>query len=272
VVLGFLLNGSAHFLSGSKAAGLKWYFGLFACGVAAIVFVATPGMLPLVLGLGFLVVNIALWLVMLKQSYRPVRRIGVTGWLAVIVLALVLNNGMRYIVLQVVRPFRVPTGAMSPTIIPGDHLFIERLPCWFGSPERGDIVVFRTRGIEGVPQDTYYIKRVAGLPGERIRIEPPFLVVNGRKVTQPEIFSSMADGSGGSAGFRLAVPGTPIGGILTAPDDEIALGPNKYFVLGDNTVNSYDSRYWGAISGSSIIGKATRIYWPFARMSALDKE
>jgi len=358
VVLGFLLHGSAHFLSGSRAVGLKWYFGLFACGIVAIALVATPGTIPFVVGVAFGLASLVLWLVMLKQSYRPVRRIGFLGWLAVIVLAVVLNNGLSLLVRQFVHPFKVPTGAMQPTIfgihghhvpadstdkpgivswlftgqrylevkaetsgilsaprhnpsdpsrltyvivdqaydlprfVPplkhpgehvsagdalwsgvitdGDHLFAERLSYRFGKPKRGDIVVFRTKGIESLPPDTFYIKRVAGLPGERIRIEPPFLIVNDQKVTAPEIFNTISSASGGYAGFQVAAHGAPIGGLLTKPTDEVTLGPDEYFVLGDNTGNSRDSRYWGAVPQKNIIGRATRIYWPFTRINALE--
>ncbi|MDD5704346.1 MAG: signal peptidase I [Kiritimatiellae bacterium] len=360
VVLGFLLHGSAHLLSGRCAAGLKWYFGLFACGVVALLLVATPGIVPFILGVAFGLASVVLWLVMLKQSYRPVRRIGVLGWLAVIVLAVVLNNGLSLLVRQFVHPFKVPNGAMQPTIfgihghavpadssekpgmvqwlvsgqryveveacssgvlsaprpsqdtpfrwvyaigsqqhelprfarptkqpgehvsagerlwsgvvVAGDHLFVERLSYRFSKPKRGDIVVFRTDGIESLPPNTFYIKRVAGLPGERIRIEPPFLIVNDRKVTVPEIFNTISSLSGGYAGFQLAVHVASIGGLLSKPTDEITLGHEEYFVLGDNTENSRDSRYWGAVPEKNIIGRATRIYWPFTRVNALEGE
>lgn len=358
VVLGFLLHGSAHFLSGGRAAGLKWYFGLVACGVAAVAMLATPGTATFIVGVAFGLASVVLWLVMLKQSFRPVRRIGILGWLAVIVLALVLNNVHRASILQFVRPFKVPTGSMQPTIrgisghalpagstdkpnllqwvvsgeryvaikaessgilsaprynpgnpshltykvadqayeLPrftpplkrpgehvsagevlcsgvitaGDHLFAERLSYRFGKPKRGDIVVFRTQGNESLPPDTFYIMRVAGLPGEHIRIEPPFLIANDQKVTAPEIFNIISSASEGYAGFQLAAHAAPIGGLLTKPTDEITLGPDEYFVLGDNTQNSRDSRYWGPVPEKNIIGRATRIYWPFTRINALD--
>lgn len=358
VVLGFLLHGSAHFLSGGRAAGLKWYFGLFGCGVAAVALVATPGTVPFILGVAFGLASVVLWVVMLKQSYRPVRRIGFLGWLAVIVLAVVLNNALKLSVRQFVHPFKVPTGAMQPTIFgihghalpadssdkpnllqwvvsgeryvavkakssgilsaprhnlggpsrltymvadqayelprfaaalkqpgehvsagdelwsgvitAGDHLFVERLSYRFGRPKRGDIVVFRTKGIESLPPDTFYIKRVAGLPGERIRIDPPFLIVNDQKVAEPEIFKVISSASDGYAGYQPATHAGPIGGLLSKPTDEVTLGPDEYFVLGDNTGNSRDSRYWGAVPEKHIIGRATRIYWPFSRMNALE--
>ncbi len=355
VVLGVLLHGSAHFLSGRRAAGLKWYFGLFACGVVAAGFAATPGTIPFIVGVTFGLASVILWLVMLKQSYRPVHRIGFLGWLAVIVLTVVLNNGLSFLVRQFVHPFKVPTGAMQPTIfgihehnvtlyapgkpgviqwlvsgrqyaevkaessgilsapqynprnpsrltyvvadkayeVPrfaqplrqagehvsagdvlwsgvitaGDHVLVERLSYRFGNPKRGDIVVFRTKGIKSLPPGTFYIKRVAGLPGERIRIEPPFLIVNDQKVTEPEIFNTISSAEDGYAGFQLT---GSMGGLLSKPTDEVTLGPEEYFVLGDDTRNSADSRYWGAVPKKNIIGRATRIYWPFTRINALE--
>jgi len=116
VLLGLLLNGSAHFLSGRRAAGLVWYFGLFACGFAGMALAAIPGTIPFVLGLVLGLAGFVLWIVMLKQSYRPVRRIGFLGWIAVIALAAVLNNGLSLLARQFVHPFVLPTGAMQPTL------------------------------------------------------------------------------------------------------------------------------------------------------------
>ncbi len=116
VVLGLLLHGTAHFLSGERAAGLKWYFGLFGCSLAAMAFLAIPGTIPFSLGSALLLASAVLWFVMLKQSYRPVRWIGFLGWLAVLFLAIILNNSLGLLVRQLVHPFKVPTGSMQPTI------------------------------------------------------------------------------------------------------------------------------------------------------------
>lgn len=221
VVLGFLIHGSAHFLSGRRAAGVKWYFGLFACGVSAVALVATPGTVPFIFGVAFSLASIVLWLVMLKQSFRPVRRIGFFGWLSVFVLAVILNNGLSLLVQQFIRPFRLPTRGMQPTIVANDYLAIERLSYRFGKPKRGDIIVFRTAGIESLPPDSIFIQRVAGLPGEHIRIEPPFLIVDGRKVTTPEIFNTISSKAHGYTGFQL-------GGIITNASDEFTLDIDEF--------------------------------------------
>jgi signal peptidase I len=269
VVLGWLLDGSAHFLSGKRAAGLKWYFGLFACSLTGVALAATPGTIPFIVGVAFVLASVVLRVVMLKQSYRPVRRIGFLGWLAVIILSAVLNSGLRVVVRQFVHTFKVPAGSMQPTIIARDHLVVERVSYRFSRPSRGDIVVFRTKGIVTLPPDTFYMKRIAGLPGERIRIEPPFLIVNDQRVTQPEIFNTISSASDGYAGFQLT---GPVSGLLSKPADEVTLGPDEYFVLGDNTRNSRDSRYWGAVPEANIIGKVTRIYWPLTRINALKEK
>jgi signal peptidase I len=359
LALGFLLHGSAHFLSGNRIAGLTWYFGLLACGVLSVLLMALPGTVAYVIAIIFLVVGLVLWVAMLKQSYRSVPRIGFLRWLLVIGLSASLGTGERFLLNQVVRPFKVPTGAMQPTIfgihgqdVPadstdrpgmlqwlfagrrfqevkattagalsisspslgqpahgtyvvgsrsyqlpqfarprkqlgahvsagetlwsgiitaGDHVFAERLSYRFGKPKRGDIIVFRTDGIRTLPLDTVYIKRIAGLPGERVRIDPPFLIIDDQKVTEPAIFRVISGELDGYASFQLAV-GAGSGGVLTKPNDEVTLGPDDYFVLGDNTHNSYDSRYWGVVPGKNIIGKVTRIYWPFTRINALEQE
>ncbi len=272
VLLGFLLTGSAHFLSGKRSAGLKWFFGLFVCGLVGVASLGSAGTVPYILGVALGFTSLALWSVMLKQSYRPVRRIGFLGWLAVIALTVVLSNAQTILLGQFVKPFKVPTGTMSPTILPGDHLFVERLSYRFGKPKRGDIVIFRTEGV-GALKPKFYIRRVAGIPGERIRIEPPFLIVNDQKVTEPEIFLTIANKSDGYSGFQLADQMGSFGGFVTQPTSEVLLGPIDYFVLGDNTEHSLDSRHFGAVAEKSIFGKATRIYWPFNRSDqSLGKE
>jgi signal peptidase I len=148
----------------------------------------------------------------------------------------------------------------------GDCVMVERLSYRFGDPKRGDIIVFKTDGIQGIQKGTYYIKRVAGLPGERIRIDPPNLLVNDQIVNDPPIFQRIAASADGYAGFN-----TVFRGILSSASDSFELGPSEYLVLGDNSLNSKDSRYWGAVPRTNIFGRVTRIYWPTHRINALQR-
>lgn len=260
VVLGFLLNGSAHFLSGKRATGVKWYFSIVVCGYLSLVIMAIPGIAAYVIGILLCIIALLLWFIMLKQSYRPVPRIRFLGWVGIIMINFGLSSAWTYAVRSVVHPFRVPNGTMSPTIMPGDHLFAEKLSFMLGDPERGDIVVFRTDGIPSFPSNEFYIKRVAGVPGDTVRIDPPKLIVNGKILSDPMIFRRIASAQAPFTGFQL-------GGLLVKPTDEIVLKKDQYLVLGDNPRNSRDSRYWGPVPRKNIVGKATRIYWPLNRVS-----
>lgn len=270
VLLGFLIPGSAHFLSGDRTVGLKWLFGLMLCGMAAICIAAIPGTTAFTLGVILFLANLVLWFIMLKKSYRPVPRIGFLGWVLFLILSTAIGAGSKIVTRQFVHPFSIPNNSMSPTIKPGDLLLADRISYRFSKPERGDLAVFRTDGITGLRPKTFYVKRIAGLPGERIRIEHPFLFVNDEKITEPSIFETISAPGRGYNGFQPAKPTEYISVVLSNPGDEITLGPDEYFLLGDNTRKSYDSRYWGPVKRRNIIGKATRVYWPFNRFDALD--
>ena len=105
------------------------------------------------------------------------------------------------------------------------------------------------------------------MPGETISIDPPYLVVNGKRITQPEIFRKIAEAHE-FAGFRLAGPG--VSAFLRSPADKITLASDQYLVLGDNATNSLDGRYFGPIKRSSIIGKAFYTYAPADRKGRIE--
>jgi len=99
--------------------------------------------------------------------------------------------------------------------------------------------------------------------GETVSIEPPYVLVDGKRVTEPPILKRIAESEAGYSGFRLAAH---TNGILNKPTDMITLGHNEYFLLGDNTANSKDSRYFGPVHKDSIIGRVVKIYWPPSRL------
>lgn len=147
----------------------------------------------------------------------------------------------------------------------GDHIFVNRLWYNFVPPARGDIFVFSTRDIKhpDIRPDNYYIKRLVGLPGEKISISPPYLVVNGEKVTKPKAFKRQVEGEG-YPGYTL-VGDSPIPSYLRRPGDVLEIPPGFYLPMGDNTRASLDGRFFGPVDQESIIGPAVMIYWPFTK-------
>lgn len=146
----------------------------------------------------------------------------------------------------------------------GDHIFVNRLIWNYRSPRRGEVMVFRTHGINhpDIKPNEHYVKRMVGMPGERISIAPPYIKVNGSRISQPPGIARIEECAPGYHGYRLAdKTGARIGSV----DDEEALGPDEYFACGDNQRNSADSRYWGPVPHRNLIGPAFFLYWPFSR-------
>ena len=175
-----------------------------------------------------------------------------------------------------VEPFRIPSGSMMPTLLVGDFILVNkyaygiRLPVLntkvfdVGEPQRGDVVVFR------YPKDPSvdYIKRVVGLPGDRIGYYNKILHLNGKPVAQVPAGVYVGKGSGVSmsgAGKRQEQLGEVQHQILVMPrtpglEGEYVVPDNEYFVMGDNRDNSNDSRYWGPVPEQNLVGKAFRIW------------
>ncbi len=156
----------------------------------------------------------------------------------------------------------------------GDHLFVDRLTYNFRRPQRGEIVVFETNDIEGMPPDQrgqFYIKRLVALGEERVRIgNDRHLVINGQRLDSStphfeRIYSFDPAQGPEDSRFSGHVNGQWAGyGARYFPNEqaEYVVPPNHYMVMGDNTVNSSDSRYWGAFPRGNVIGRSFLVYWP----------
>ncbi len=147
------------------------------------------------------------------------------------------------------RPFSVPTGAMAPAVSGGDHVMMEGMTFLARNPRRGDVVVLRTDGIAMLPPGTFYIKRVAGEPGDHVRISEGKLFVNNKQV--------LLSNSVGQIVYDLPPQVGPF-----SPTTELKVPDGCYFVLGDNSTNSFDSRFWGSVPRGKIIGRISFCYWP----------
>jgi signal peptidase I len=159
-----------------------------------------------------------------------------------------------------IQAFSIPSGSMLNTLLIGDYLLVNKLSFGIrnplnnkvviptGTPQRGDVVVFI------YPQDTSkdYIKRVIGLPGDKVQVINKKVYINGKLNETPQAHNEDA--------FIIPPPKSP---IEPARDNfgPVVVPPNAYFVMGDNRDHSYDSRFWGFVPMDNLKGKAMIIYF-----------
>ncbi len=167
----------------------------------------------------------------------------------------------------------------------GDHLFVDRVSYNFRRPERGEILVFKTAGIRSpltglpaMPQDQFYVKRMVAMGRERVQIaNDRHLVINHERLEQStphfeNVYSfdpknpPQENRYSGHLNDTLAARFGRPGLAPLFPDEkaEVTVRPNHYMVMGDNTMNSSDSRTWGDFSRTNVIGKYFFVYWPFS--------
>lgn len=143
----------------------------------------------------------------------------------------------------------------------GDQLFVDRMSYYFHKPQRGDVFVFETNDLPVQNPGDFYIKRLAGIPGDTLRLASPDLFSNGKKPDHPgfQRVMSMKDGYHGYANGLMSQK------HLSTPSATYTLKPRQYFALGDNSYNSSDSRMWGPVPYKNIVGKGFFVYWPFTK-------
>jgi signal peptidase I len=156
----------------------------------------------------------------------------------------------------------------------GDHLFVDRLTYNFRRPQRGEIIVFETQEIEGMQPDQrgqFYIKRLVGLGDERIRIgNDRHVYINGQRLDSStprfeNVYSFDPAQTPSDSRYSGHVNGQWLGyGARYFPDEktEFAIPKGQLMAMGDNTMNSLDSRYWGTLPQESVIGRSFFVYWP----------
>jgi signal peptidase I len=147
----------------------------------------------------------------------------------------------------------------------GDYILVNRVKYNFIRPKRGDIAVFDTRELTHpqVRKDNYYIKRMVGLPDETISINPPYLLVDGQKPTDPrfdKIFNDAERYDGYHFGSKTVEPV-----LISKSGDLIRTASDEYLFFGDNTTMSLDGRYFGPVNRKRILGPAFFVCWPLDR-------
>jgi signal peptidase I len=185
----------------------------------------------------------------------------------------------------VLQAFKIPTGSMEDTLLIGDHLLVNKyifasqsgvlahlLP--YRDLRRGDVVVFKfTPTDEQSEPGEHFVKRVIGIPGDQVRIFHRQVFVNGKQSYEPYVRHDPAYADELRPGDDFPPPDSEyLPGSTSAWDAEIAnaikdgeliVPPGKYFVMGDNREQSWDSRFWGFVSRGVVIGRPALIYWSY---------
>lgn len=193
-------------------------------------------------------------------------------------LAGVLVTGL-FIITFIVQAFAIPSGSMEETLKVGDHVFVNRVQLspptrWiepivdYTNIKRGDIIVFLS--MDPTTPDMYIVKRVIGIPGDRIHLRDGVVYRNGERLNEPYVIHN-----GTSDDYRDNFPAVPVDDTSNVIDDwkltmgshiengDIVVPPNSFFGMGDNRDVSLDSRYWGFIARDHVIGRPMFIYWSF---------
>ena len=217
---------------------------------------------------------------------EPAKRSGFLGDLPTLIGAIALALAIRTLIVQ---PFYVPSDSMLPTLLVGDHVFVNkflfgagmtgsdlRLPA-VREPKRGEVVVFQfARGPNGtifpadqrpdLPRDAF-VKRLIALPGDRVAVKDGRIVLNGEVVPQEPLGETFTDQTGRRFDIYLEKLDGCSHYVLDDPDwpsddmPEIAVKPGRYFFMGDNRDNSYDGRRVGTVRGEELAGPARLLYW-----------
>ena len=173
------------------------------------------------------------------------------------------DDGMHRQVIP--RPIKAGEVVARGYVDAGDHVFVNKVAYNFRGPRRGEVFVFSTANISaltapGAPSQ-FYIKRLAGLPGDELRVAPPRLFVNGSPATGFAFERVMAGTRENPKDGYRGYGNGPL--FLTGPAATFQVPEKCYFAMGDNSYNSSDSRYWGTVPQDNLVGCGLLVYWPF---------
>ncbi|WP_025026557.1 signal peptidase I [Caldalkalibacillus mannanilyticus] len=157
-------------------------------------------------------------------------------WIKALAIAVIIAVGIRYLLFS---PIVVDGESMMPTLQDRERMIVNKIVYFIGEPERGDIIVFHAT------QSKDWIKRVIGLPGDKIEMKNDVLYINDEVVDEPYLVSSKES----------------VSGVLTDDFSEVVPEGHLY-VLGDNRRNSRDSRWIGSIPIEDVVGRADVVFWP----------
>lgn len=265
IILAIMVTGFGQVYAGRLRKGILFFFIPILISILLLLYVLNPQTTsnPLLLLILFIGISFAIFVII--DAYRCAKAYNADNNLnrsitagkrtfyiiGIIFIAffnpseIVTKNIALYLRNNVAQAFKIPTETMKPTLLRGDLILADKAIYKKSEPKRGDVIVFI------YPQDTkkIFVKRLIGLPGETIEIKNGSIFINGEIVKENVIGSKYYYNKGDYAKERQQTK---------IPDD-------GYFVLGDNSASSLDSRYWGFVPKKNLLGKAYKIYYPFDR-------
>ena len=265
VMLTFLLTGLGQIYAGQVKKGIAFLLINVVALVGMLKYLMDPTTKLYSYMLGIIPVAILFGLYVIIDAYRSAKQynqannltrsisVGKKILLIIGILFFYLFNPQgilaNYLRANVVQAFRLPSGTMEPTIKQGDRILVDKAAYKGSEPSRGDIIVFL------YPEDTSrsFVKRLIASGGETVEIKDGDVYVNDELVQIPSIKNIYYynRGENAQAGKKVTVP------------------EGNFYVLGDNSASSHDSRYWGFVPRNNILGKVFKIYYPFDRSGTI---
>jgi len=280
-IMALFVPGSAHVVSGRWKTGIIWFFSFVALYFFDFFVSSIPISLSFAAAVAIQILPVSVCVIyyisLLVSSYRlTTPRLGYCGWLIFLLATLIFYTiGTDFLQLvqrtYIGRYDRVTHQAMYPTLKAkdsatsrGDKTVLSMLSYRFSDPRRGDIVGCRAVEQPWWQQPGHVNRRIVGLPGETVDICPPYVLINGKKLLEPPIFAKISLSEDGYSGYD-STEYMVLDGIALP----ITLGPDEYYLLGDNPSRSLDSRHIGPIPRAVIVGRVMRIILPPWRIREL---
>ncbi len=272
VMLTVLLPGLGQVYAGRTRRGIAVFLLPNIITILGLLYVANPttriNSIVFIIALILMAALIAFAIFIIIDAYKCAQKHNLTNNLTrklsgrkrVMIIAGILFFGFffnsselitSYVQSNIIGAYSIPAASMMPTLAAGDRLLVDKRAYMHSAPQREDVVVFDHPEHES----RKFLKRIIGLPGETIEIKDGKVLINGAVLPESSAVRRNYYYNAGDYGKA--------GQLIKIPKD-------SYFVLGDNSKNSMDSRYWGFVPVESIIGKATKIYYPLDRTGPID--
>jgi signal peptidase I len=192
-----------------------------------------------------------------SNSKRPALNVRVKLLLGVSLISTCLFGLLVVLrILGLICPYSIPHDSMAPAVSAGDHVLMENFTFHFREPRRGDIIVFKSDRIEKLDlfsPGARYLKRIAGEPNDQLLLSNEMLYINGKLTVISNEFGPLV----------YQIPSIPVSAnIFMRFETNVSVPGDSYFLLGDNSTKSNDSRMFGSVPRQNIIGRVWFCYWP----------